>query len=189
MANRIEFINLSYPSQGSSSILRRRAYSHAARINHARVRLVRESISRINDKEHVPSTKETKNAGRTTEAKEVPVLLPDPIDPLTSSRRDPFGCFVRPLSHLEHYLFDHCKLIHGVIHNLFSDVFADLTLLLIGVLYCRCKRCHYSVWLPMCDTQRYELSPPPAEDKLDSDGYVVCGPIELRLAIFVQPSW
>ncbi|UKZ66124.1 uncharacterized protein TrAtP1_007305 [Trichoderma atroviride] len=107
MANRIEFINLSYPSQGSSSTLRRRAYSHAARVNHARVKLARESTSQINDKEpHAPSTEEIK-AGTTTEAKEVPVLLPEPIDPLTSSRRDPFGCFVRPLSQLEHYLFDH----------------------------------------------------------------------------------
>lgn len=91
------------------------------------MKLARETISQINDKEHAPSTEEIK-AGRTTEAKQVLVLLPDPIDPLTSSRRDPFGCFVRPLSQLEYYLFDHCRLIHGVIHNLVSDVFADSSL-------------------------------------------------------------
>ncbi|KAL7891976.1 hypothetical protein HDV63DRAFT_391174 [Trichoderma sp. SZMC 28014] len=103
MANNIEFINLSYPSQGSSSTLRRRAYSHAARVNHARVKLARNSTSKEPD---APPTEKI-GAGRTTETKEAPVLLPDPIDPLTSSRRDPFGCFARPLSQFEHYLFDH----------------------------------------------------------------------------------
>lgn len=84
-------------------------------------------------------------AGGTTEAKEVPVLLPDPMDPLTSSRRDPFGSFVRPLSQLEQYLFDHCKLLHDVIRNIFSNLFADSSISLIDVLYCRCNCCHYPV--------------------------------------------
>lgn len=140
MANRIEFINLSYPSQGSSATLRRRAYSHAARVNHARVKLARKSTS----KEPCAPPIEEIEADRRTEAKEAPVLLPDPIGPLTSSRRDPFGCFVRPLSQLEHYLFDHCTLICGIIHNPLGNLFTDSSSLLI-VLYCRCNCCHHSV--------------------------------------------
>lgn len=157
MANNIEFINLSYPSQGSSSTLRRRAYSHAARVNHARVKLARNSTSKEPD---APPTEKI-GAGRTTETKEAPVLLPDPIDPLTSSRRDPFGCFARPLSQFEHYLFDHCTLICGVIRNLLGGSFADPSSLLI-VLYCRCNCCHHSVCIPVCDTQGYDFSPWPA---------------------------
>lgn len=119
MADMIEFINLSYPSQGSSSSLRRRAYSHAARVNHARVKLARKSISQASNVEPLIPPAKKIEADATTEAKEMcladakakvaAVVFPDPINPLTSNRRDPFGCFVKPLSQLEHYLFDHCK--------------------------------------------------------------------------------
>jgi hypothetical protein len=133
MANRIEFINLSDPSQRSSSALRRRAYSHAARVNHARVKLARKSLSQASNAETpIPPTKQIE-ANKATEPMEsgstkdkvevVPVLSPGLIDSLTSNRRDPFGCFVRPLSQLEQYLFDHCKLIRGMICNLFNDLF------------------------------------------------------------------
>lgn len=155
MANKIEFINLSYPSQGSSSSLRRRAYSHAARVNHARVKLARKSISQANNVEpHIPPTKniEACSTAETEEiclprakAKEASVLFPDPIDPLTSNRRDPFGCLVRPLSQLEHYLFDHCKLMCSVTVNLFGDWLPVLRLSLICVLSDRCNRRHYPV--------------------------------------------
>jgi hypothetical protein len=53
-----------------------------------------------------------------------PAVFPDPVDQLTSSRRDPFGCFARPLSPLEHYLFDHCKFAIGVSAEIFSH-FSD----------------------------------------------------------------
>ncbi|KAK6444619.1 hypothetical protein FP744_10000867 [Trichoderma asperellum] len=117
MADMIEFINLSYPSQGSSSSLRRRAYSHAARVNHARVKLARKSISQASNVEPLIPPAKKIEVDATTEAKEIcladakakvaAVVFPDPINPLTSNRRDPFGCFVKPLSQLEHYLFDH----------------------------------------------------------------------------------
>lgn len=136
MANSIEFINLSYPSRESASSLRRRAYSHAAKVNHARVKLARKSISQVNGVEpQIPPVKKIEAGGITevneiclanAKTKEASVLFPDPIDPLTSNRRDPFGCFVRPLSQLEHYLFDHCKLICGGLGSLFVDVFADI---------------------------------------------------------------
>ncbi|KAL7942704.1 hypothetical protein V8C42DRAFT_331678 [Trichoderma barbatum] len=118
MERKIEFINLSHPSQGSSSSLQRRAYSHAARISHAtRVKHGRKEASRATNVD--PSSRQTKKgqAGEATERRDeclveiVPkacqVLIPDPTHQLTSSRRDPFGCFARPLSPLEHHLFDH----------------------------------------------------------------------------------
>ncbi|KAL7911590.1 hypothetical protein GGI35DRAFT_443160 [Trichoderma velutinum] len=116
MENKLEFINLSHPSQGSSSKLQRRAYSHAARVSHARVKHARKATNQSNHVE--PSIPPKKSqAGEATEQRDnglveigpevCPAVIPDPVDQLTSSRRDPFGCFARPLSPLEHYLFDH----------------------------------------------------------------------------------
>ncbi|KAL6812320.1 hypothetical protein V8C40DRAFT_123924 [Trichoderma camerunense] len=117
MESKLEFINLSHPSQGSSSKLQRRAYSHAARVSHARVKHARKAANQANNVElSIPPMKKSQ-AGEVTEQRDnrlveivpekYPALIPDPVDQLTSSRRDPFGCFVRPLSPLEHYLFDH----------------------------------------------------------------------------------
>lgn len=121
MASKLEFINLSHPSQGSSSKLQRRAYSHAARVSHARVKHARKAANQANNVEpSIPPTKQSQ-ADEATERRDNCLVdvgperysarIPDPVDQLTSSRRDPFGCFARPLSPLEHYLFDHCKLI------------------------------------------------------------------------------
>ncbi|KAL6694175.1 hypothetical protein J3F84DRAFT_378774 [Trichoderma pleuroticola] len=117
MESKLEFIVLSHPSQGSSSKLQRRAYAHAARVSHARVRHARKAANQANNVElSIPHAKKSQ-AGEATERRDnclvdvVPerhhAVIPDPVDQLTSSRRDPFGCFARPLSPLEHYLFDH----------------------------------------------------------------------------------
>jgi hypothetical protein len=132
MENKIEFINLSHPSEGSSSSLQRRAYSHAARVNHARVKRARESISQTGNVEPNVPRKKKGEVDELTEAKEIClveaktreylILLPDPVDPLTSNRRDPFRGFARALSPLEQYLFDHCKSMYSVIGTLFDKL-------------------------------------------------------------------
>ncbi|KAL6872766.1 hypothetical protein J3F83DRAFT_772016 [Trichoderma novae-zelandiae] len=107
MASKIEFINLSHPSQASSSRLQRRAYSHAARVNHARAKLARKETSQADNGEPTVPHPKGSEVGDSAVPNKFHIWVPDPVDQLTSSRRDPFGCFVRPLSPLEHYLFDH----------------------------------------------------------------------------------
>lgn len=120
MASKIEFINLSHPSQISSSHLQRRAYSHAARVNHARAKLARKEVPHADDVAPVdphPGDGEVAKSivvRNRCLAETMPMCqtgAPDPVNHLASSRRDPFGCFVRPLSTLEHYLFDHCEFV------------------------------------------------------------------------------
>ncbi|KAL7932890.1 hypothetical protein V8C35DRAFT_305740 [Trichoderma chlorosporum] len=127
MENKLEFINLSHPSQGSSSKLQRLAYSHAARVSHARVKHARKVAGLANGVESsIPNTKKGQASEGTVrrdsclvamETDAFPIAIPDPLDQLTSSRRDPFGCFARPLSPLEHYLFDHCRLVCSFVHQ------------------------------------------------------------------------
>ncbi|KAJ4854755.1 fungal specific transcription factor domain-containing protein [Trichoderma breve] len=117
MESKLEFINLSHPSQGSSSKLQRRAYSHAARVSHARVKHARKAANQASNVEpSIPYAKKTQaseaidrrdNCLVDVGPERYSARIPDPVDQLTSSRRDPFGCFARPLSPLEHYLFDH----------------------------------------------------------------------------------
>lgn len=134
MESKLEFINLSHPSQGSSSKLQRRAYSHAARVSHARAKHARKAANQADNVEpSIPPMKKSQ-AGEATERRDNclveivpeshPAVFPDPVDQLTSSRRDPFGCFARPVSPLEHYLFDHCKFAIGVSAEIFSH-FSD----------------------------------------------------------------
>ncbi|KAH0490936.1 hypothetical protein TgHK011_002382 [Trichoderma gracile] len=117
MASKIEFINVSHPSQISSSRLQRRAYSHAARVNHARVKLARKDVSQIDQVAPVTLRLQKDEVSEPTDARNWCLAdavagtyrtgVPDPVQCITSSRRDPFGSFARPLSPLEQYLFDH----------------------------------------------------------------------------------
>lgn len=115
MESKFEFIILSHPSQGSSSNLQRRAYSHAARVTHARVKSARKASDVELNVPHMKKAVTSETTGPKSKllaeirGEDHPMALSDPVDQLTSSRRDPFRCFARPLSELEHYLFDHCE--------------------------------------------------------------------------------
>ncbi|EHK17890.1 uncharacterized protein TRIVIDRAFT_67117 [Trichoderma virens Gv29-8] len=58
------------------------------------------------------------------------IVIPDPVNQLTSSRRDLFGCFARPLSPLEEYLFDHwtrnCSARDSIIATIISLILDEI---------------------------------------------------------------
>lgn len=96
--------------------MRRQARSHSARETHARARRFRmkeyasqktemcgKELTFYNEYDACMPSYSGEGVELTSKA------LPDPINPLSSHRRDPFTCLIKPLTSIENFLLDYCE--------------------------------------------------------------------------------
>lgn len=88
----VQFINASHPRDVTSAEAKKKIRSHVAKDIHA------SRHSRIRDDNQVEER----------ESVELKVPVPAPECLLSSSRKDPFQSFARPVTEMEHFLIDHC---------------------------------------------------------------------------------
>lgn len=131
---KVQFVNLSFPGNATSTAVQRRAHSHAARTAHAKarhLRMIEYHASKIKNSQ-IPEAEDPRGAQVThqrrsgaprsnlvsslpigaTKADSHVIQLPSPISLLASDRRDPFKSFARLLKPIEHFLLDHCESSH-----------------------------------------------------------------------------
>ncbi|KAH6989892.1 hypothetical protein EDB80DRAFT_653703 [Ilyonectria destructans] len=145
----VQFINASHPRDVISAEAKKKIRSHVAKdihaSRHSRNRYMGEASNRYN------------NQVEERELAEPNVPLPAPECLLSSSRKDPFQSFARPVTEMEHFLIDHYVTIvipnsssycnHGDAETLFLSgmkshwlplVFSDVGLL-CGLLLAACR--------------------------------------------------
>lgn len=96
----VQFINASHPRDAISTEAKKKIRSHVAKdihaSRHSRNRYMGEASNRYD------------NQVEERELAELNVPLPAPECLLSSSRKDPFQSFARPVTEMEHFLIDHC---------------------------------------------------------------------------------
>jgi hypothetical protein len=107
--NKIEFVLSSSPGslETVSAEVQRRVHSHAARAAHAKARR-----QRLIEYQKLKATGvlEDGHQALAKDGVETGILvLPSPVGPLVSERRDPFASFARRLNPTEEFLVDYCK--------------------------------------------------------------------------------
>jgi hypothetical protein len=119
---KLQFINLSHPSDAASAESQRKAHSHAAATAHARARRLR-IIEHQQDQSKNQQRKVKRSLhddekgkdikGNETEASKQAVAQAlfkvNPKTLLSASRADPFVSFEKALNHREQFLLDHCQ--------------------------------------------------------------------------------
>ena len=116
----MHFINSFDPIDDRTKPRTRNARSHAARYAHAKARRIRmaahqASIAAIRHQDG--SSDEDERLAVQFERVVKPTIFcleqksstEQAVGLLTMTRKDPFGSFPKPLTHNEHFLFDHCK--------------------------------------------------------------------------------
>ncbi|KAH8806074.1 hypothetical protein F5884DRAFT_801566 [Xylogone sp. PMI_703] len=107
----VEFINIAHPAQAGSSATLQRAYSHAARVSHARRKRqrIQSQSKELEDCRHTLRTSFDAHQGHQclTRGHSPCLELSPPVSLLGASRIDPFTSYIVQLGPTEHFLFDH----------------------------------------------------------------------------------
>lgn len=112
---RIQFINLSSSIREERAV-RRQARSHSARETHARARRLRTVNYRSSDNVRqdgrdiaVHDEDDSTTISSTGKSAErARAVFFSPVSLLASDRTDPFACYTRPFTPIEHFLLDYC---------------------------------------------------------------------------------
>ncbi|KAL7903937.1 hypothetical protein GGI35DRAFT_250432 [Trichoderma velutinum] len=139
----MSFINISHPAEASLAQHRSRAQAHIARHNHAKSRRLRiaqyqgllmdpngPSSFGLGQERLTGQTFPKPHAvasGTDAEAEVRAITIANPVNPLSSDRRDPFDTFSHLLTPIEHFLFDHYVKVIIPYQNLYCAIYRDST--------------------------------------------------------------